>query len=673
MAVVPDWIGHWVGRSRLPYTIFIGLLLFVTATAGAANRFWAITGIAALAIDAAWLNDVVRADRATPAYGGAKARAVLAMAQLVAGLAIARWGLGVLGREAAWYFFLGVALAILSVAALLSELRHWQLAHRYAPWLLDGALAAALVAAVPGDRPRWWLIGLAALAALIGTQLATERSHDTIHSRPATSIMWIVGVVLLASAFGALIYSDVDARTAGLLIGALVVLVLLASSDADGLLLVILAGSALVWAAAPRNAPVRQTEDHYPSVGSSDYYLVLGDSYISGEGAQRFYPGTNTTTASPDGSHENQCRRAPTAWPMLLADGQTDGVPTQVLFLGCSGAVAENIDTAPRMVNGHQEGPAELAQFAQVKRDRNLGDPKFVVVSIGGNNAGFGTIGPTCIGPGDCTEVANQFLLDRTDPVDATQADLAHLAPHIDAAYARIRAALPGVPVIAVPYPTPIATAEQCSGVLLTDRERAFLDGFVGQLDAVVAAEANKNGFFYMDTMERALLKSDRALCGPASAPPGLNFVAFNPKGGTVRDALQPANWTHDSLHPNELGHVAMRVAAAAWLRAHPDLASTQPAPDPTATVTVADIDALVHRAPIAQCRPTDATACDVNGGGWASRQEQSLYRRALFPSLLALVGAWLFVAPLLWFARDRELSVAKLVRCALAKPPDAA
>ncbi len=84
------------------------------------------------------------------------------------------------------------------------------------------------------------------------------------------------------------------------------------------------------------------------------YYVALGDSYMSGEGAREFISGTNTV--EPNESRTNECRRATSAWGYRLAEVNygLEDVPHRVLFLPCSGAVAGNIDTVEYKPNKHQ-------------------------------------------------------------------------------------------------------------------------------------------------------------------------------------------------------------------------------------------------------------------------------------------------------------------------------
>src|SRR2546428_12179150 len=96
------------------------------------------------------------------------------------------------------------------------------------------------------------------------------------------------------------------------LVFALLVFVWMVTVDSDSFLIVVLIAGALLWAGEPRDVSHDRSLD--PTAGEP-YFLVLGDSYISGEGAQKYYAGTNTT--KHNAQFTNECRRAKTTCPNL--------------------------------------------------------------------------------------------------------------------------------------------------------------------------------------------------------------------------------------------------------------------------------------------------------------------------------------------------------------------
>ncbi|HEX3004114.1 MAG TPA: GDSL-type esterase/lipase family protein [Angustibacter sp.] len=663
----------------MPYSAFLLGLVALSFVAGSRRRAGVVLLFVVLVVLSSWIGATVRRDRAAEAAGevedGALARLVLTVAQLVVGLALFAWGAAGAGFFTNAFFFVGFSLTLMSAASFVSEARHARAVARCWPWLVLVCAVMFLESrAIPFGSS---LLAVAAIAGVLGevaTELTSERSHDWAIAR-AWPVWLVLGAGVLA---GVAVWMHAAGMTwghAALAIAGVIGLVWMASSDSAALAVVLVAAGILVWAGAPREvAPDASVQ---PKRGEP-YFLVLGDSYTSGEGAPNYLDGTNRVARN--GDRTNECRRAPTAWGLRLARRHPDGVPSRVVFVACSGALTEDIVTTARLgLDGRPGGPAELGEFARVRDRLGLSAPAFVVVGIGGNDAGFSTVGATCVGPGDCSRIGQRFLddPDRPDvpaaadpgalPPTATRPpdeDLAAISDDLDAAYDRIRAAVgPGVPVLAVPYPVPLGDAARCTDGLLQPHERAFLRKFVPQLNGVVAAAAARHGFLYVDSMERALTDEGDALCEGPGAAAGLNLVALNPKGGTARDALDPANWFHNSLHPTPAGHAAMEAAVEHWLAAHPGL--TTPTPDPAARFPVASIEQLLG-ANTPRCAPDRADRCQLQGAGWQHAQLTNAYRGLLGPVALSFVGAWLLLAPLLWFGREHDLNLAAILRLPL-------
>jgi lysophospholipase L1-like esterase len=149
---------------------------------------------------------------------------------------------------------------------------------------------------------------------------------------------------------------------------------------------------------------------------------------MSGEGATRFFDGTND-------ADENECRRAPTAYAQRLVEFDRADAIKRLAFHACSGAVADEIHEVPKF--------GEI-QLEQLRADKAAGaDIEVVIVSIGGNDAGFSTIGAACLAPGSCVVRGNDWL-----------ETLDHVSAEAVVAYEEIRADVgDAVPVVAVPYP----------------------------------------------------------------------------------------------------------------------------------------------------------------------------------------------------------------------------
>jgi lysophospholipase L1-like esterase len=364
-----------------------------------------------------------------------------------------------------------------------------------------------------------------------------------------------------------------------LLLGVIAAL-LITSNDMPILLGVLLIVS--FWATIPRSTsmpPRHLVAAEGESDSATPYFAVLGDSYISGEGADVYYEGDNISTRTYPG-YAGECRRAPTAWPMLLNpvdsfdEGDLLGVPQRVLFAACSGAVTADVrqnDTTAATQTGGESTDTDARQ-AQVRVLADTitasGQPAFVFLSVGGNDAQFSDVGMVCIAPYDCD--------DYVAKVKAAQ--LPSVGADLRRTYAEVRSVVADdVPVIAVPYPIPVAEADDCRGVVLTSADRDAINTFALALDAEIKRAATDVGLWYMDTMATSLMDTDTQLCAP-NGQSGLNFFDLHPKDGSLWAAINPKNWTHNFIHPNQRGHQVMAEAALRWLTTAPPDSET---PDP--------------------------------------------------------------------------------------------
>lgn len=663
-------IPAWLRLIIVPFSVFVVVLLFVGVAAPSVREtHLVVIGFVALMIAASWLGQQTRHHQDS-AIGRllSGTRVLLSLGLLTLGIVM------MVLQLPAPAFLVGLSFATMASAALVSEIRRtrrWR--PGYALGLLgiglSGLIAAALVQA---DR---WAIRFV-IAGLLVTVLAIEvlsqlveyyeRENDRPFLARKVAVFAGLGLVAFATFLFVVTPGKMQPAHAGLALLGLLILVWMAASDSDSLALVVLFAFALIWASRPGSPDM---PERLQARNGEPYFLVLGDSYISGEGAVEFFEGTNTIRPNDDRDHE--CRRAPSAWPVGLARAQPGSVPGRLLFLGCSGADTENVDTARRAgVNG----PAELDQY--LEQLSSLGqDPEFAILGLGGNDAGFSRLGATCVAPGDCSALADQFFGHDTDASDGPPSEigpeaLRNITDDLDAAYGRVSAALGDVPVITVPYPKPLGSKEKCDQALFDGSERAFLTKYVDQLNDTVRAGADRHGFLYMARMEQSLELYGTTLCDASGSDSGLNFIAFNPKEGGDRDLLSPLNWTHNSIHPNARGHEAMLNAAITWFRENDPLPSKEP--DPTATHVVPSLEDLYATEGEVPdlCRPPLTEECSLEDFGWVKAQTQRAYGGWLLPVLIAMAGWWLFLLPVRRWARERSLSLIKVITCALQRSP---
>ena len=408
------------------------------------------------------------------------------------------------------------------------------------------------------------------------------------------------------------------------------------STQADVLLAVTVV--ALFWAATPSGVAF----DKSTAPGPGPTLIVLGDSYISGEGASEFFEDTNNAGV-------NECRRSPHAYPYLIVDDGRARWLGDLAFLACSGAETPDVIARAQwrgepVDDTRRKGKSQLAQLRDLMDGGT--DPGLVIVSIGGNDVGFSKIATACLAPGSCVELGKLWL-NR----------LRSVAAAIDDTYEAIRQAVGDeVPVIAVPYPVPIR-ARPCGYSQLSLREHRFLHGFVEQLDGAIQQSARDAGFYYLSRMVGVLERRKLRICDAPEDDVGVNFIRVKSVNGVRDQMLEPNTWLHNSLHPNDTGHKAMAKVLAAWIRDHPN-PSAKPDPlDTPAPFVPATLDNLLGTDAGTYCLKRSSARpryCDRKDASWALTKAAGVLLEATPALLLLLAGWWLWWLPVLKWTRKR-------------------
>ncbi|WP_156756642.1 SGNH/GDSL hydrolase family protein [Actinokineospora pegani] len=219
-------------------------------------------------------------------------------------------------------------------------------------------------------------------------------------------------------------------------------------------------------------------------------YVALGDSYASGTGAGSY-------------GDSGGCKRSANSYARLWADANA---PSAFSFAACSGAVTSDV-----LDN----------QLSAVTADTAL-----VTISIGGNDAGFGTVMTNCNLGSDATCVAE----------NAAAQDFARstLPGRLDSVYSQIAARAPSARVVVLGYPRIYQLGGSCS-IGLSETKRAAVNGSADALAEVVSARAAAHGFTFVDGRTAF---SGHEIC--ASGDRWLNSVTY------------PVD---ESYHPNAAGH----------------------------------------------------------------------------------------------------------------------
>jgi hypothetical protein len=171
--------------------------------------------------------------------------------------------------------------------------------------LCAASFVVGLVAS--SDQAGIWpavLATIGVLASPIGLSLVSGEVLHRFASRVRRRRAWIGTAGAVTGALGVwllVLVGGIELRVAAIIAIVLLVLVgaIAANTPADVLIVVFVL--ALAWSIAPHG--VAPTDSVLPDDGET-VIVALGDSFMSGEGAEQFYNGTNRRG-------ENECRRAP--------------------------------------------------------------------------------------------------------------------------------------------------------------------------------------------------------------------------------------------------------------------------------------------------------------------------------------------------------------------------
>ncbi len=566
--------------------------------------------------------------------------AALVLTYFAIGGALAVWR-----ENGAWVGRVGLILAVLAVVLVLVGYRvlHGEDTHLLVVGV--GLLAVGLAVC--------WPVAVAFLS---------ERGTTVLSTWNPGWVLWVVMGAGLGGALGVGWWMWADSNhsrpTLFLAVALAVLTASVASSTRADIVLIIVALAVMGFTPGDGGEP--------PTVTGKKHVLVaLGDSYMSGEGASIFYAGTDT-------AGKDTCRRAPSAWAMQAGRlSPFDGT----VFLACSGAKSANIRTAnpagsdlPGVFAQQGEGSTQLEHYQELAESEKF-TPELVVLSIGGNDAGFSTIGVMCLVPGNCADKASWWT-----------GGLAEVRRSLDETYTQVREAFPDTPVVVTAYPDPIYRGKgdlppatlndqlrNCSQVALRPEERAFVAGFLEKLNQTVEDVARAHHFYYLGEMKDSLKDAGLQLCDPANNNrPGLNFIGLRSVSGLAEQRFNPANWSHNSLHPNERGHQAMLETFERWVDANPDPAVDAPdVTEPGRTET--DVTDLGDQSRTASsdepaftpvCSPLDPnpSGCRSRGTHWAAEETGDALVESARATQVVLVEAfwWLFVLGFFGWRRRR-------------------
>ncbi|MFL6106285.1 MAG: GDSL-type esterase/lipase family protein [Marmoricola sp.] len=308
-----------------------------------------------------------------------------------------------------------------------------------------------------------------------------------------------------------------------------------------------------------------------------DTWVAMGDSFSSGEGAEWFYPGT-------DSPGTNECRRSD-AYASIANQSLPSPYPSdKFLFTACSGARIRDVLSQgqyPNSPNGIHGGKPQIQYLQEVGSRAGV-----VTLTIGGNDMGFADILKACTGAaildsgkgktydvpwltsfdptakgndwqqlaGACDRYRNSRLGSFADGVesniDSKRLPLANL-------YRAVAAAAPNADVYVLGYPVFIpgenTATPSCGGLVgLNGQERTWLRTVIERVNSTIKngiSDAGDSRIHFVDVEQSAetIASSDgknHLIC--ADAP------YFH--GASVHGDLP----SHDQFHPKREEHVEM-------------------------------------------------------------------------------------------------------------------
>lgn len=386
--------------------------------------------------------------------------------------------------------------------------------------------------------------------------------------------------------------------------------------------------------------------------------LAIGDSYISGEGAEHAFNDTSGRSQYRFGTNiyeGNKCHLSEVSYPLIIGKRlyQDRSLYDSV---ACSGAetkhvVKDVVDGDDRYKNqygvfkyseyqdSHSDlldsitnnfSPGNIAQYHFIEQYK----PKRILLSVGGNDMYFAKIVTVCVAtPGDdCfdTAVERWSLLKMVYSKEQTLVDT----------YTKLKEASPDSVIYVTGYPQVVTLEENACGinVQLSRNERDFARQLIDKINLVVESAAARAGVNYVDIS--SAFRGNELCSSYATAVNGLTqgddmVIPVNVAGNELFEINLIGN---ESYHPTAFGHILL---AGRISRATDDLSLANPTPENGASLTLSVEDAFVASGEKIPAEPSNFSMFAMTVDPILHAQRQ--YRVAIDASIMDIEPSTLF------------------------------
>lgn len=334
--------------------------------------------------------------------------------------------------------------------------------------------------------------------------------------------------------------------------------------------------------------------------------LAIGDSYISGEGAEYAFNqrgGVSQYRYGTNVRNGNKCHLSEASYPFIIGK-RLYGNPGRYDSVACSGAKIWDVVSTSPDYSGQEKrvpwknissgslaniynsfSPGKIAQYHFVEQYQ----PRNILLSIGGNDMSFASIVSVCVYTP--TDTCFDTAVERWGLLKMIYSKKSALT----STYRKLKEASPKSVIYVTGYPQIVAaTKGACSiNVQLDPSERSFSRQLVDRINRVIKSAAAEAGVNYVDVSQSF---KNRELC--SSDAIAVNGITSGDdqiiKEVTVAGhKLFEIGIGNESYHPTAFGH---RLLAGSVSRKTNDLSFKNPKPR-TSLLPAIDTDTFVTSA----------------------------------------------------------------------------